>query len=98
MIINRALNHREYLLEQNAVLLEEIALQDSTITHLRNIVTLKDSISIANEGKLGVLTYLNEDLQRSLTDQRKRSRKTIAGVGAGGILVGVLLGILLINN
>lgn len=96
--INRTINHREHLLRQNEKLTEEISLVDEEIDLLNSELAVKDSIIYMGQSKLEISQKINEDLERSLIDQKKRSRRTFIGVGVGGTLLGVLFGMLLNNN
>lgn len=83
---------------QNEKLTEEISLVDEKVELLVSELTAKDSIIYMGQSKLEISRKLNEDLERSLLEQKRRSRKTFIGVGVGGTLFGVLLGMLLNNN
>lgn len=73
----------------------DLVASDSLGFYWKNISVKKDTMLLFEQKKLMEANRLNESLQESLKLQKKKSRKTIIGVGVGGTLVGIILGVLL---
>lgn len=73
----------------------DLVASDSLGFYWKNISIKKDTMLLFEQKKLMEANKLNESLQESLKLQKKKSRKTIIGVGVGGTLVGIILGVLL---
>lgn len=73
----------------------DLVASDSLGFYWKNISIKKDTMLLFEQKKLMEANRLNESLQESLKLQKKKSRKTIIGVGVGGTLVGIILGVLL---
>lgn len=73
----------------------DLVASDSLGFYWKNISVKKGTMLLFEQKKLMEANRLNESLQESLKLQKKKSRKTIIGVGVGGTLVGIILGVLL---
>lgn len=73
----------------------DIIVSDSLQLYWRSVALKTDTLYLMETKKFEQLNEVKESLQVALVEQKKKSRKTIIGVGVGGTLLGILLGVLL---
>lgn len=95
--INRTLNNYRYLKRVNQKLQDEIGVLDSTVISLQNINTLEHRSFLLTEKKFQEQVSLSEELTKRLAKEKKKKLKTSICVGAGGTLLGAIIGMLLIK-
>lgn len=93
--INRSLNDYIHLKKINKNLQMDIIVSDSLQLYWRSVALKTDTLYLMETKKFEQLNEVKESLQVALVEQKKKSRKTIIGVGVGGTLLGILLGVLL---
>ena len=89
------LNTGEYLQVENDLLKKQISKSDSLCVYWQKISEEKDTLIVMEVQKYQNLDRINQNLEASLSIEKRKSRNTIIGVGVGGTLVGILLGLLL---
>ena len=97
ILINRTLNDYRYLKRVNQKLQDEIGALDSTVVSLQNINTLEHRSLILTEKKFQEQVSLSKELTKCLAVEKKKKLKTSICVGAGGTLLGAIIGVLLIK-
>ena len=97
ILINRTLNDYRYLKRVNQKLQDEIGVLDSMVVSLQNINTLEHRSLILTEKKFQEQVSLSKELTKCLTIEKKKKLKTSICVGAGGTLLGAIIGVLLIK-
>lgn len=95
--INRTLNNYKHLKRINQKLQDEIGVLDSTVVSLQKINTLEHKSLILTEKKFQEQVSLSKELTECLATERKKKLKTSICVGAGGTLLGAIIGVLLIK-
>lgn len=95
--VNRTLNNYRYLKRVNQKLQDEIGVLDSTVVSLQNINTLEHRSFLLTEKKFQEQVSLSEELTKRLAREKKKKLKTSICVGAGGTLLGAIIGMLLIK-
>lgn len=95
--INRTLNNYKHLKRINQKLQDEIGVLDSTVVSLQKINTLEHKSLILTEKKFQEQVSLSKELTECLATEKKKKLKTSICVGAGGTLLGAIIGVLLIK-
>lgn len=95
--INRTLNNYKHLKRINQKLQDEIGVLDSTVVSLQKINTLEHKSLILTEKKFQEQVSLSKELTECLAVEKKKKLKTSICVGAGGTLLGAIIGVLLIK-
>ena len=95
--INRTLNNYKHLKRINQKLQDEIGVLDSTVVSLQKINTLEHKSLILTEKKFQEQVSLSKELTECLAIEKKKKLKTSICVGAGGTLLGAIIGVLLIK-
>lgn len=95
--INRALNNYNHLQKVHKNLQVELLVMDSMVVSLRNINSMEVKKSLLTEEKYLKQVKISEELHKALLRERKQKIKKSICVGAGGTLVGVVIGMLLIK-
>ena len=95
--INRALNNYNHLQKIHKNLQVELLIMDSMVVSLRNINSMEVKKSLLTEEKYLKQVKISEELHKALLRERKQKIKKSICVGAGGTLIGVVIGMLLIK-
>ncbi len=95
--INRTLNNYKHLKRINQKLQDEIGVLDSTVVSLQKINTLEHKSLVLTEKKFQEQVSLSKELTECLAIEKKKKLKTSICVGAGGTLLGAIIGVLLIK-
>lgn len=95
--INRTLNNYKHLKRINQKLQDEIGVLDSTVVSLQKINTLEHKSLVLTEKKFQEQVSLSKELTECLATEKKKKLKTSICVGAGGTLLGAIIGVLLIK-
>lgn len=95
--INRALNNYNHLQKVHKNLQVELLIMDSMVVSLRNINSMEVKKSLLTEEKYLKQVKISEELHKALLRERKQKIKKSICVGAGGTLIGVAIGMLLIK-
>lgn len=73
----------------------DLLVSDSLVFYWQKLVVKTDTMYQLEAKKYGELTKINESLQATIKEEKRKCRKVGLGVGVGGTLLGVLLGVLL---
>ena len=73
----------------------DLRVSDSLIFYWKQVAVTNDTLYLLESQKFEKAQKVNETLQQSLKEQKRKSRIIDIGVGVGGILLGILLGVLL---
>lgn len=95
--INRALNNYNHLQRIHKNLQVELLVMDSMVVSLRNINSMEVKKSLLTEEKYLKQVKISEELHKALLREKKQKIKKSICVGAGGTLIGVVIGMLLIK-
>lgn len=95
--INRALNNYNHLQKVHKNLQVELLVMDSMVVSLRNINSMEVKKSLLTEEKYLKQVKISEELHKALLREKKQKIKKSICVGAGGTLIGVVIGMLLIK-
>lgn len=95
--INRALNNYNHLQKIHKNLQVELLVMDSMVVSLRNINSMEVKKSLLTEEKYLKQVKISEELHKALLREKKQKIKKSICVGAGGTLIGVVIGMLLIK-
>lgn len=95
--INRALNNYSHLQRIHKNLQVELLVMDSMVVSLRNINSMEVRKSLLTEEKYLKQVKISEELHKALLREKKQKIKKSICVGAGGTLIGVVIGMLLIK-
>lgn len=95
--INRALNNYNHLQKIHKNLQVELLIMDSMVVSLRNINSMEVKKSLLTEEKYLKQVKISEELHKALLREKKQKIKKSICVGAGGTLIGVVIGMLLIK-
>ena len=95
--INRALNNYNHLQKLHKNLQVELLVMDSMVVSLRNINSMEVKKSLLTEEKYLKQVKISEELHKALLREKKQKIKKSICVGAGGTLIGVVIGMLLIK-
>ncbi len=95
--INRALNNYNHLQKLYKNLQVELLVMDSMVVSLRNINSMEVKKSLLTEEKYLKQVKISEELHKALLREKKQKIKKSICVGAGGTLIGVVIGMLLIK-
>lgn len=95
--INRALNNYNHLQKVHKNLQVELLIMDSMVVSLRNINSMEVKKSLLTEEKYLKQVKISEELHKTLLREKKQKIKKSICVGAGGTLIGVVIGMLLIK-
>lgn len=95
--INRALNSYNHLQKLHKNLQVELLVMDSMVVSLRNINSMEAKRSLLTEEKYLKQVKISEELHKALLREKKQKIKKSICVGAGGTLIGVVIGMLLIK-
>lgn len=92
--INRTINKAIHLEETNKILQMDLAISDSLSYFQNSIIEKQDSIIAITDKKYMETTALSDDLQKQITNNKKRYRRNLYKVGVGATLLGVVLGVI----
>lgn len=95
--INRALNNYNHLQKLHKNLQVELLVMDSMVVSLRNINSMEVKKSLLTEEKYLKQVKISEELHKALLKEKRQKIKKSICVGAGGTLIGVVIGMLLIK-
>lgn len=95
--INRALNNYNHLQKLHKNLQVELLVMDSMVVSLRNINSMEAKKSLLTEEKYLKQVKISEELHKALLKEKRQKIKKSICVGAGGTLIGVVIGMLLIK-
>lgn len=95
--INRALNNYNHLQKLHKNLQVELLVMDSMVVSLRNINSMEAKRNLLTEEKYLKQVKISEELHKALLREKKQKIKKSICVGAGGTLIGVVIGMLLIK-
>lgn len=95
--INRALNNYNHLQKIHKNLQVELLVMDSMVVSLRNINSMEVKRNLLTEEKYLKQVKISEELHKALLREKKQKIKKSICVGAGGTLIGVVIGMLLIK-
>ena len=73
----------------------DLRVSDSLIFYWKQVAVTNDKLYLLESKKFEEAQKVNEAIQQSLKEQKKKSRIIGIGVGVGGTLLGILLGVLL---
>lgn len=73
----------------------DLRVSDSLVFYWKQVSMTNSSMYMLESKKFEESQKVNEALQKSLKEQKNKSRIIGIGVGVGGILLGVFLGVLL---
>ena len=93
--LNRSLNDYVHLLRVNDLLRKEIITLDSTIFTLKKVGELERRSYVMAEKKSYEQAEISRELKNALRREKKRKIITSVCVGAGGVLTGALVGMLI---
>ena len=95
--INRSLNDYLHLQEVNKKLQVELVVLDSTVVSLKKLNEIERKSYLLAEEKFLKQSKISDELSKALKKEKNRKIKTGICVGAGGALVGAMVGMLLIK-
>ena len=95
--INRALNDYVHLQRINQKLQEKLSIMDSTLIGLQELNSIEHRSYVLSESKFTKQEQLSKELSERLKQERKSKIKTSICVGAGGTIIGAIIGMLLIK-
>ena len=95
--INRALNDYVHLQRINQKLQEKLSIMDSTLIELQELNSIEHRSYVLSESKFTKQEQLSKELSERLKQERKNKIKTSICVGAGGTIIGAIIGMLLIK-
>lgn len=72
----------------------DLAISDSLSYFQNSIIEKQDSIIAITDKKYMETTALSDDLQKQITNNKKRYRRNLYKVGVGVTLLGVVLGVI----
>ncbi len=92
--INHTINKAIHLEKTNKILQMDLAISDSLSYFQNSIIEKQDSIIAITDKKYMETTALSDDLQKQITNNKKRYRRNLYKVGVGATLLGVVLGVI----
>jgi predicted metal-binding transcription factor (methanogenesis marker protein 9) len=93
--INLSRNDYMQLKELHTQLQKYVVASDSTIYYWERVAATKDTEIQLERQKFEEAEKINKSITEAFESQKKKSKRTVIGVGVGGTLVGILLGVLL---
>ena len=72
----------------------DLAISDSLSYFQNSIIEKQDSIIAITDKKYMETTALSDDLQKQITNNKKRYMRNLYKVGVGATLLGVVLGVI----